>query len=48
MMTSIPITKHPLVSASDSEAAENLKMLQLEYIGPFRRSLAHFEGVIPG
>ena len=47
MIKSLPITKHPLVSASAEEAPINFKMLQFAYIGPFRRSCAHFEGTLP-
>ena len=46
-MTSLPVTKNPLVYASAAEVATKFKMLQLTCIGPLRRSRAHFEGMIP-
>ena len=47
MMTSLPVTKQPPVSDSAAEAATKSKMLQFTCTGPFRRSHAHFEGIIP-
>ena len=47
MMISLPVTKHPPVYASVVEAATNFKILLFTYIGPFRRSRAYFEGILP-
>ena len=47
ILTSIPVKKHPPVSASAAEAATNFKMLQFTCIGTFRRSCAHLEGMFP-
>ena len=38
--------KQPPVSASAAEAATNFKMLQFTCTGKFRRSYAHFEGIL--
>ena len=47
MMTSLPVTKHPPVSASVAEEATSFKMMKFTYIGPLRRYRAHFEGMLP-
>ena len=47
MMTYIPVTKQPPVSTSDAKATTNFKLLQFTCTGPFRRSCAYFEGIIP-
>ena len=47
MMTYLPVTKHPPVYAFRSEAATNFKMLQFTCTRLFRRSCAHFEGILP-
>ena len=46
MMTSLSDKKYCPVYDSAAEAATTFKMLQFTCIGPFRRSRAHFEGVL--
>ena len=47
MMTYPPVKKHPPVYAYAAEAKTNFKMMLFKYTGPFRRSCAQFEGIIP-
>ena len=47
IMTSLPVSKHPPVSASAAEAATNFKILQFTPMGSLKRSRVHFEGIIP-
>ena len=46
IMTSLPVTKKPPISASVAEVATNFKMLQFTCTGTFRQHRTHFEGII--
>ena len=47
IMTSLPVTKHIMVSVSAAEGATKFKMSPFTCIGPFMCSHAHFEGMLP-
>ena len=47
IMTSLPVTKQPPVSASSVEAATNFKNLQFTYTWPFTESCISFDWAIP-